>query len=54
MTIFKDRLASSIRIKRKFAPSKERIKAVRNKAVALIFLLLTIGVILVIFQWLSM
>ena len=53
MTIFKDRLASSIRIKRKFVPSTERIKTARNKAVALIFLLLAAFVILAILQWLG-
>ena len=45
MTVFGDRLASSIRIKWKFAPSRRRIRKARSAAVSLFFVLLTILVV---------
>ena len=53
MTIFKDRLAGTIRIKRKFAPSKERIKQARNNVIGVAIILLTLMVVLLVFDWLQ-
>ena len=53
MTVFKDRLAAAIRIKRQFVPSAERIKAARNAVIALVMLLLTVILTVVIFSWLE-
>jgi hypothetical protein len=53
MTIFKDRLAATIRIKRKFAPSPERIKQARNNVIGVAIILLALTVVLLVFGWLQ-
>ena len=53
MTIFKDRVASSLRIEKKFAPSKERIRTALNNAIGVIVLALTVLTALVVFRWLE-
>ena len=53
MTVFKDRLASTIRIKRRFAPSAERVRTVRNRVFAVFYLLLVAALLALLFHWLE-
>ena len=53
MTLFKDRLPGTIRIKKKFAPSAERIRAVRRQVIAAIFIVLAIVLLAWLLDWLQ-
>jgi len=54
MTIFKDRLARTIRIKKKFAPSVERVRISRNQIIGGIYMILILILLLVVFRWLEL
>jgi hypothetical protein len=53
MTLFKDRLASTIRIKKRFAPSSERLRISRNRVIAVFFLMLAAALMALLFHWLE-
>ena len=53
MTLFKDRLASTIRIKKRFAPSPERLRIAGNRVVAVFYLLLAVVLLALLFHWLE-
>ncbi len=54
MTVFKDRLPSSIPVrKRKFSVSRERLKQARKTTTALLMFVLTMLVIATVFSWLE-
>lgn len=42
MTVFKDRLPGTIRIKRKFAPSMERVRISRNTIIEIFLMILAV------------
>ena len=53
MTIFKDRLPGTIRIKKKFAPSMERIRISRNRIIEIFFTILALTLLVLLFRWLE-
>jgi hypothetical protein len=53
MTVFKDRLARTIRIKKRFAPSSERLRIAGNRFFALLYMLLAVVVAALLFHWLA-
>lgn len=54
MTIFKDRLAATIRIKKRFAPSAERIRISRSWAVVAFYTILAVILAAIILRWLEL
>ena len=53
MTVFKNRLPGTIRIKWRFAPSKDRIRQVRNNVIGVTMIVLAIVVLFLAFGWLQ-
>ena len=54
MTIFRDRLAGNIRIKKKFAPSIERIRISRNRIIAIFYMALALILLTIFLRWLEL
>ena len=54
MTIFKDRLARTIRIKKKFAPSIERVRISRNQIIAIFYMTLGVILLALFLRWLEL
>jgi len=53
LTLLKDRLASTIRIKKRFAPSAERMRIARNRVFAVLYLILAVVLLALLFHWLE-
>ncbi|MHC4434555.1 MAG: hypothetical protein ACYTBS_22180 [Planctomycetota bacterium] len=54
MTIFKDRLPGTIRIKKKFAPSFERVRISRNRVIQCFYIILALILLALFFHWLEL
>ena len=53
MTVFKDRLARTIRIKKKFAPSTDRLRISRNRVIGIFFTALALILLALFLRWLE-
>ena len=53
MPLEKDFLAGSVRIKKRFAASPERLRIARNRIIAAAILLLAIALLTLLFRWLE-
>jgi hypothetical protein len=54
MTILKDRLPGTIRIKKRFAPSRERVRTSRNRVIQVIYVTLGLILLAVFLRWLEL
>ncbi len=54
MTVFKDRLARTIRIKGKFAPSIERVRISRSRIIEILYMVLALILLALLLRWLEL
>ena len=54
MTVFKDRLPGTIRIKKKFVPSMDRVRISRNRIIEIVYFVLSVILLVWFLRWLQL
>ena len=54
MTVFKDRLPGTLRIKKKFVPSAEKVRISRNRVIQCFYIIPGLILLALLYQWLEL